>query len=82
VRESSELNNFTPDDITHGFLVVPHDIPVDLTTLPGSAEKLLLVTNWWVERCLHGKSLVDPTEHVLCRPFDKFQIDGTCHPMC
>lgn len=35
-----------------------------------------LVTNWWVERCLYGKRLVDPTEDVLSRPFNKLSING------
>lgn len=35
-----------------------------------------LVTNWWVERCLFGKTLVDPTADVLSRPFDKLSING------
>ena len=35
-----------------------------------------LVTNWWVERCLYGKRLVDATSDVLSRPFDKLSING------
>jgi DNA replication regulator DPB11 len=57
-------------------LVVPHDVPIDLATLPEGAGDFALVTNWWVERCLHGKLLVDPTDSVLCRPFNKLSISG------
>lgn len=35
-----------------------------------------LVTHWWVERCLFGKRLIDPTSDVLSRPFDKLSING------
>jgi DNA replication regulator DPB11 len=35
-----------------------------------------LVTNWWVERCLYGKRLVNPADDILCRPFDHQSING------
>lgn len=37
-----------------------------------------MVTNWWVERCLHGKCLVNPATSVLCKPFGQFSISGMC----
>ena len=80
IRTSGELDTFSNDDLTRGFLVVPHDVPTDLTLLPEGAGKLCLVTNWWVERCLHSKTLVNPTDNVLCRPFDKQSISGTYSP--
>ncbi|KAF2111428.1 hypothetical protein BDV96DRAFT_582142 [Lophiotrema nucula] len=76
IRSSGELEDFSPDDLRRGFLVVPHDVASDLTSLPGASGAMSLVTNWWVERCLHGKCLVDPTENVLCRPFDVLSISG------
>jgi DNA replication regulator DPB11 len=39
-----------------------------------------LVTNWWVERCLYGKRLVDPTDDILSRPFDHPSISGEFKP--
>jgi DNA replication regulator DPB11 len=57
--------------------VIPHDAEVDLTSVPERAGSLLsLVTNWWVERCLYGKCLVDPAKDVLSRPFDSGNIAG------
>lgn len=59
--------------------MIPHDVEVDVVsgTLPERAGSIAnLVTNWWVERCLFGKRLVDPTEDVLSRPFDKLSING------
>ncbi|KAH8725804.1 hypothetical protein GQ44DRAFT_739308 [Phaeosphaeriaceae sp. PMI808] len=56
---------------------VPHDTKVDLTTIPERAGSLLtIVTNWWVERCLYGKRLVDPADDILSRPFDNHSITG------
>jgi DNA replication regulator DPB11 len=76
IREASQLQGFSADDLGRGYLVVPHDVPVDPSTLPEGAGNLSLVTNWWVERCLHGKCLVDPTDCVLCRPFNNLNISG------
>ncbi|KAF2786767.1 hypothetical protein K505DRAFT_343518 [Melanomma pulvis-pyrius CBS 109.77] len=76
IRKSAEIETFSSDDLTRGFLVVPHNAPVDLTLLPEGAGMMCLVTNWWVERCLHGKSLVNPANNVLCTPFDKLSISG------
>jgi hypothetical protein len=59
--------------------VIPHDVEVDVASgsLPERAGSIAhLVTNWWVERCLFGKRLVDPTDDVLSRPFDKLSING------
>lgn len=35
-----------------------------------------LVTNFWVERCLYGKRLVDPAEDIFSRPFDNLSVVG------
>jgi DNA replication regulator DPB11 len=78
VLRVDELDNVVADDLNQGFLVLPHDTKVDLVSgsLPERAGCLTLVTNWWVERCLYGKLLVDPTNDVLSRPFDKLRISG------
>lgn len=58
---------------------MPHDVEVDALagSIPGRAGSILnFVTNWWVERCLYGKRLVDPTDDVLSRPFNKLSING------
>ncbi|KAF1847023.1 uncharacterized protein K460DRAFT_51934 [Cucurbitaria berberidis CBS 394.84] len=74
---ASDLNSSSSDDLRRGYVVVPHDAEVDLTTLPERAGSLMnLVTNWWVERCLHGKRLIDPADDVLSKPFDRLSISG------
>lgn len=58
--------------------MIPHDAEVDLTALPDHAgSHVSFVTNWWVERCLYGKRLVDPADDVLSRPFERLSISGT-----
>ena len=73
-----ELDSVSGDNIYEGFLVLPHDTNVDVASgsLPERAGNLTLVTNWWVERCLYGRSLVDPRKDVLSRPFNKICISG------
>ena len=74
--DAGELVGISADELGRGFLLVPHDVQLDLTSLPEAAGNMTLVTNWWVERCLHGKRLVDPTDNVLCKPFNKLRISG------
>ena len=59
------------------FMVVPHDKPLDVLkrgTSPTGAYTL--VTEWWIERCLHRKRLVDPEQDVTSTPFASFPIPG------
>ena len=65
--------------------MTPHDAEVVLADLPERTGSLMsLVTNWWVERCLYGKRLVDPADDVLSRPFERLSISGefTPHLLC
>ncbi|KAI9838239.1 MAG: hypothetical protein M1837_002513 [Sclerophora amabilis] len=58
------------------YVVIPHDIPLSqCPEISSSANKPITVTEWWVERCLHHKKLVDPASSVICRPFHRFPID-------
>lgn len=77
VRTTAELEQESHDGLQHGFLIVPHDVAsTGLPTVPEPAGRLCRVTNWWVEKCLYRKGLVDPVGEVLCRPFKRLGIDG------
>lgn len=76
VSDAAELDKFAADDLGEGFVLAPHDVQPDLSSLPDAAGAMSTVTNWWVERCLHSKCLVDPTDFVLCKPFDKLSISS------
>ena len=81
VLRASELNNASVEDLKRGYFIIPHDVEVDLTALPERAGlHITLVTNWWVERCLYGKHLVDPADDVLSRPFERRTISGRFTP--
>ncbi|CAG8973465.1 hypothetical protein HYALB_00006491 [Hymenoscyphus albidus] len=59
------------------FMIVPHDLPVSQhPALPESQLLIETITVFWVERCLHYKKFVDPSEHVIGRPFPVFPIQG------
>ena len=76
VCDAEALCGLAADELGRGFLLVPHDVQLDLTSLPEAAGGMTSVTNWWVERCLHGKCLVHPADYVLSTPFNKLSISG------
>ncbi|CRK12976.1 hypothetical protein BN1723_009886 [Verticillium longisporum] len=58
------------------FLVVPQSSqPETHPQLPSDAY-IDIVTEFFVERCLHNKTLCQPSDHVLGRPFARFPVDG------
>ena len=73
--EKSDVSN--SDNTSAVIVVVPH------TSKPSQVEQLQfdlpirshIVTEWWVEECLHGKELID-VQTTLCRPFATFPIQG------
>lgn len=62
---------------SHLFIILPHDLPTsEHPDLPESQPAIEKITVWWVERCLHQKKFIDPTEHVVGQPFPVFPIGG------
>ncbi|RDA82686.1 hypothetical protein CP532_6339 [Ophiocordyceps camponoti-leonardi (nom. inval.)] len=57
------------------FLVVPQTSQPE-THPPTGTEKVLVVTEFYVEQCLHLRRLVDPGQQVLGQPFPLFPIPG------
>ncbi|RGP79242.1 s-m checkpoint control rad4 [Fusarium longipes] len=55
------------------FLIVPQTSQPD-THPQQSYDNLYVVTEYYIEKCLHNKRYFDPTEHVLGRPFPFFPI--------
>ncbi|KAI0597538.1 BRCT domain-containing protein [Biscogniauxia sp. FL1348] len=56
------------------YLVVPQTSQPD--THPQLPEGLHIVTEFFIERCIHNRTLFSPNEHVLGQPFPRFPIDG------
>ncbi|KAI8229434.1 S-M checkpoint control protein rad4 [Colletotrichum sp. SAR 10_96] len=62
----------------HRFLIVPQESqPSTHYQVPSAhVDKIQIVTEFFIERCLHNKELCDPDGHVLGRPFPVFPISG------
>lgn len=56
------------------FLVVPQTSQPE--THPHIPEGVHIVTEFFIERCIHGRRLIHPNDHVLGRPFPHFPIEG------
>ncbi|KAM0322194.1 hypothetical protein ACHAQA_009684 [Verticillium albo-atrum] len=58
------------------FLVVPQSSQPDTHPQLPPDVYIDIVTEFFVEKCLHNKTLCQPNEHVLGRPFARFPIAG------
>lgn len=60
--------------MAHRFMIVPQ------TSAPGSYPmppgNMQVVTEFFVEKCMHKKRFFDPASHVIGRPFPVFPIPG------
>ncbi|KAH8202490.1 hypothetical protein TruAng_003390 [Truncatella angustata] len=72
VEELSLPSQHEPHD--QRFLVVPQTSQPH--THPIIPEAVHIVTEFYIERCIHGRQLLHPTDHVLGRPFPSFPVDG------
>lgn len=56
------------------FIIVPQTFkPCSHPPVPDGVE---IVTEFFIERCVHGKRLLSPQDHVFGRPFPVFPIEG------
>lgn len=69
-----------PDDDVHEqkVLILPSDwTSVTKGSLPVVPPGTWLATEWWLERCIKNKTLIDPELDVLSQPHLGLPIDGT-----
>ncbi|KAK0623810.1 BRCT domain-containing protein [Immersiella caudata] len=60
--------------LAHRFLVVPQVSTAEThPPLPGNVH---IITQFYIERCMHKKYFFDPHEHVFGRPFPVYPIPG------
>ncbi|TEA14448.1 S-M checkpoint control protein rad4 [Colletotrichum sidae] len=66
---------------TQRFLIIPQasQPSTHFQVPPPHVDKIQIVTEFFVERCLHNKTLCDPNDHILGRPFPLFPIPGFEH---
>ncbi|KAG8424120.1 protein kinase activating protein dpb11 [Metarhizium acridum] len=68
-----EAATHRPTEHSHRFLVVPQTSqPESHPNVPH--DNIEIVTEFYIERCLHNKQFFSPSEHVLGRPFPLFPI--------
>ncbi|KAK8091942.1 BRCA1 C Terminus domain-containing protein [Apiospora hydei] len=63
-----------PEPADQRFLIVPQSSQPD--THPIIPEGVHIITEFYLERCIHNRRLFHPNEHILGRPFPLFPIDG------
>ncbi|KXX82659.1 S-M checkpoint control protein rad4 [Madurella mycetomatis] len=60
--------------LAHRFLILPQTSPTE--THPQLPPNVHIITEFYIERCLHKKYFFDPSQHVIGRPFPVFPISG------
>ncbi|KAK1763769.1 S-M checkpoint control protein rad4 [Phialemonium atrogriseum] len=60
--------------LSHRFLIVPQNSRPD--THPSLPDDVQIITEFFIEKCMHKKQLFNPNEHVIGQPFPAFPIDG------
>lgn len=72
LEDAASSNHGEPSD--RRYLIVPQTSQPDShPTLP---EGVHIVTEFYIERCVHNKILAQPNDHVLGQPFPQFPIEG------
>lgn len=60
-----------------GYILVSHTTAHhDIPRIPRQTVQLVVVTDMWVERCLHRQSFIEPQANVTNIPFLRFPIAG------
>lgn len=60
------------------YILVPYNLPrKEIPSLEDEAESEPdVVTDMWIEKCLHSKSFVPPEADITSTPFPRFPIPG------
>ena len=57
-------------------LLVPHDLAQNMLPLPEVAPGTEVVTEWWIERCVHYKRTFTTSEDTLSMPLWNLDVKG------
>ncbi|KAK4198054.1 putative S-M checkpoint control protein rad4 [Triangularia verruculosa] len=69
-----EVASASGAQMAHRFLIVPQNSPSE--NHPHVPENVHIITEFYIEKCLHNKRFFHPAEHVIGRPFPTFPIPG------
>lgn len=73
-RLISSLSEFSEGN---AYLLVPHSThKIEIYGVHEKGYKPQAVTDLWIERCLHRKRFVDPSENIMSTPLQCFPITG------
>jgi DNA replication regulator DPB11 len=64
------------DEYEKRCILVPHAQSEENAHLPQSSSGTVIATEWWVERCIHYKQILDPEQDVLSQPLWNLNILG------
>ncbi|PGH30368.1 DNA replication regulator DPB11 [[Emmonsia] crescens] len=57
------------------YILVPHSLPrSEIPSIDDFVVEPEIVTDLWIEKCLHNNALVPPEAHITSTPFPKFPI--------
>lgn len=68
VKGLQNLNSLGEDRYEKRCLLVPHSQADQNMGLPHVVTGVVIATEWWVERCIHYKQVLNPQHDVLSRP--------------
>lgn len=69
-----EVTGASGAQLTHRFIVVPQEAPPE--THAEFPDNVHVITQFYIERCMHKRYFFNPADHVLGRPFPVFPIPG------
>ncbi|KAI1114595.1 hypothetical protein F5Y14DRAFT_413895 [Nemania sp. NC0429] len=62
------------EPLNQRYLLVPQTSQPD--SHPQLPDGVHIITEFFIERCIHNKTLSSPTDHVWGQPFPRFPVDG------
>ncbi|KAK4650926.1 protein kinase activating protein dpb11 [Podospora pseudocomata] len=69
-----EVSSASGAQMAHRFFIIPQDSPPEIQ--PKVPENVSIITEFYIEKCLHKKRFFHPADHVIGRPFPTFPIPG------
>ncbi|EER38764.1 BRCT domain-containing protein [Histoplasma capsulatum H143] len=75
VSSLSALASEVPMNGHATYILVPHNLPrSEIPSIDDLVIEPEIVTDLWIEKCLHNNALVPPEAHITSTPFPKFPI--------
>ena len=76
VQGLQDFNSMEEEQYENRCLLVPHAQTDQSVSLPHASNGVVIATEWWVERCIHYKQILDPQQDVLSQPLWNLNILG------